>query len=110
MTGVYKLVLMKLLKLFYIFKYNFNNLKLLKLYLKYKIKNFIFLYKTLKKKLNRQINVNVLFFFILQKLNILNKKIYNKYSIFKFSKYLYIFFKKYKLNFILYSRMKQMLK
>lgn len=43
----------------------------------------------------------------MQKLNILNIKLYNKYSI---SKYLDFFFKKYNLNFILYNRMKKMLK
>jgi len=107
MILVYKLVLIKLLKLFYKFKYNFNNFKLLKLYLNFKIKNFIFLYKILKKYLNSKLNVNYYFFFILQKLNILNIKLYNKYSI---SKYLDFFFKKYNLNFILYNRMKKMLK
>jgi hypothetical protein len=110
MIRVYKLILMKLLKIFYIFKLNFNSFNFLKLYLKYKIKNYIFLYKIFKKNIKSKFNINNLFLFILQNLNILNKKLYNKYSILKFSKYLKFFFKKYNLNYIVYNRMKKMLK
>jgi hypothetical protein len=110
MARVYKLILMKLLKIFYSFKLNFNSFNFLKLYLKFKIKNYIFLYKIFKKNLKFKFNINNLFLFILQNLNVLNKKLYNKYSILNFSKYLKFFFKKYNLNYIVYNRMKKMLK